>query len=1706
MSDPEARPTDALADPEARLADALAELVDRLGRGETPDDIRRTLLPESWTDTLRAAAVARLFDEETYTTVIRLFAGSDPPSVTDLLRRGAIEKVPGKRPYYQVPDADRPGYLLSWLRTVDGQRLPERLVGLEQSLSEHWRARGRPTEQLRHLILIAPDAAATLFDELFFASDAERDFARCQRLTHVLADPDRATVAPRKLLRLAEDRAGYLRARTYWAGDYGRCAQFLEPDGLWERARRLLSAQGPRVWQMHGTGGTGKTTRLRWLVSRKAVTAEADINCARIDFDVVDPLNAAHWPWLLLLEAAEQLEQRLPQRVFTGLDKYAAYRSLLRRPTSKSAAEAARGIRSQDEKRIHREVVEAFTARFNESFGTEPSRPVLVVVDALEQVVLRSASRTDGLLRLLGETVRACPALRLILSGRQDLSIRHGQALASFGDYENVQVAGFTPDEADRYLRDIREIQRPEVRRTIVRRSAGMPFHLALFADVTDQDSDVTADTLEGDRHDPLARHFVQRLLRRIDDPVVLWLVRYGVIPRRLRREHVHIVLRPHLNQRATAGPAADDPPVPPVDGARLDDAWGRLLQYAGSSSLIREVAGDDESVVFHSVVLGPMRDLISDKSVFTDLHRDFAERFAERAESLGESDPENWAWYLRESLYHRFQMRDPQAVGVWREAMERAWAAGNTDQLRGLAEEVLGDEYVDRDVPRRVHGGTIISFSVMAEAHLNIAYAQFREAMAEGTPSDVHDRTWADIELHLTRADELYAQGGTDPAARRHSAREDVVRATMLGLGGNAADAVRLLDQHVLCRAELPAIDRLWALNTRAAQLRLLRSQDTAAAHHQVLVFAHTIGELGVAARAASEEAAQRRLKGDVGRAIELYARAAELCAEAGQPTFPAIAQQADLLLRCHRPQFALTVLDEALVTTPEERADQERLRAKAHLLLGREEPALTAIHRADTAAEQLQGAERYRHLAQNAQLRGVILGELQEIADANDSFTNATGLWFELGYLAGEPECRFLYTRFLLRDSMDSAAAHRLLRVKGEPGQEPEFALRLRLLAHAWTGRSPGATAGDGTPLAYGELPALVRPLYALCHIAGLPEDQLPEEPLPEEPLRRLTEALGEVRPVQARLATLRDLADNPSLMRRLPWPLLRPCYEMENEGDDADRALTRLLLAEVRGDEDPVRLGHTVDRLTEEADGNRLIVWRCARTAARLGHRELAVGLLLRVPWEEPRRGPGSAPRVPHARLAFAALVLCAGIAPDPTTAAEAFNRAVALAERGGLVSHSLLATLTECARRIQVDGVPQRLQELLHHSKRSMFLDTDVDPLGDPRLFPDLPEERALALRRYPSIDPVDDEASPHPAKLAVWHTDQWPLRAAVSRLEMSRPRFLRLESDDPGAHALPWEMALRPALDAADSEDQPVIYRTLPTAAHHIDVRWLQLCLNRQFGPLLDVDGLVGPETRAALHRIQPAEPTEGRPLLTSETRNALRRHDVREPGPRKLLVFSARQDGRAAALSYGQRDRQRQRGHVRPTLVAEQDTDLANRLSSPPGAIDILHIAAPLGQRDGTAYLELSPPGHARPPGSTGRGTDLFPGQLSRWLARFEPGSTPLVVLDPPCPGSELDIHVQLALRNLFAAQLFRLGDCPAIVCTGLFPEGGLDHVIAFYGALAEQEPLAHAVHTLRTAAAGGEDRGTTFDHDDDALRATALYAAPSALLRRTVG
>jgi hypothetical protein len=101
-------------------------------------------------------------------------------------------------------------------------------------------------------------------------------------------------------------------------------------------------------------------------------------------------------------------------------------------------------------------------------------------------------------------------------------------------------------------------------------------------------------------------------------------------------------------------------------------------------------------------------------------------------------------------------------------------------------------------------------------------------------------------------------------------------------------------------------------------------------------------------------------------------------------------------------------------------------------------------------------------------------------------------------------------------------------------------------------------------------------------------------------------------------------------------------------------------------------------------------------------------------------------------------------------------------------------------------------------------------------------------------------------------------------------------------------------------------------------------------------------------------------------------------------------------------------------------------------------------------------------------------------------------------VLDPPFPGSLLDIPWQLLLRNLFAAQMFQTAAAPAIIATGLGPTNSSDLTRLLASGLREGRSLL----SLVTEASAGAPQRTPGSSDDLASRATTIFAAASAITR----
>ena len=183
-------------------------------------------------------------------------------------------------------------------------------------------------------------------------------------------------------------------------------------------------------------------------------------------------------------------------------------------------------------------------------------RPIVIAIDTFEEMLFLNK---DGLVRIIGqvqEMHRAFPALRLILSGRYDLREELKDGLSTFFQNETLhcEMKRFAKKEARTYLTQLRKLQDVSLIEAIVEKCAENgegeinPFILSLMADLVSAREVKTVADVEKFPQAEVA-YMIQRIIDRIGDFDVRWLLRYAVIPRVLTLETVEKILWPHLKQ-----------------------------------------------------------------------------------------------------------------------------------------------------------------------------------------------------------------------------------------------------------------------------------------------------------------------------------------------------------------------------------------------------------------------------------------------------------------------------------------------------------------------------------------------------------------------------------------------------------------------------------------------------------------------------------------------------------------------------------------------------------------------------------------------------------------------------------------------------------------------------------------------------------------------------------------------------------------------------------------------------------------------------------------------------------------------------------------------------------------------------------------------------------------------------------------------------
>ena len=1620
------------------------------------------VLPPAVQETLRRCAAQRTFDRSLYEEVLR---PQDGPGLDELLEDGHVKPAEGETGRYRLTAVmQEPAFADWWVqtgRTPVEPPIPPPLRQLAAAAAGH--DADRPLDTLDALLLSDQAAARSLFVKLYDAADNAYDLSRCQVLLDVLQSRYRLPLLDQDLLELQHERSAYLGARDLWSTDYNESASYVPRPMLEQALEDLLRARGGPALQLHAASGMGKSMQLRWLIARRCVPAPHMIPCARIDFDVIASAAATRHPWLLLVEIAAQLDSQLPYGPFQDLlVSYSPYRTLLLRATGAPAnlevPVSAVGVDGAD-------IRARFTDILVENVG---ERPVVVAFDSVEHL-LRPDGEPTGVLDLLGRLCQEIGSLRLILAGRDDLRSRLPGLSRQLPGLRSVEVGPLGGEEQRRYLSEARQLGDPELVEAIIRRSGGIPSQLDLLADVVRKQPGITPDEVGGLEGQDLA----ERLLQSVGDERLRWLLRYGVVPRRLTYPFFAEVLAPFMT------------PVPPA--AEISTLWHRLARYAGGSVWVSVVLDDQETIRYHSAVAPALRQSLREQPLSAQLHQAAAQWF----EELSRRRPGAWGPLVSEAVYHRFQVDTASGAEAWREAIAKARGTGRHDWVLQLTEELLGSRDVDE--PDAVRDS--LPSQALAEAYVERGQALAELALDRRAPGD--HPLWCDAEDSLQAATYL-AQ--STPQVQLPEPSTSVLRSRVLIAQGRPEDAEKgLRDQ----RATLPPSpaaaeveralgDTLWRLRSKDSAGHYRQSYELAAAAKESQ--SARLAALGLARQLIDQRRVDEALYwlgvasgyGDpTGGGEQVMLARADALSLAGMPlradrelaefgsgrsrvSVVLATKRASLLLAADMPAQAVAACSgilRRLTSAPGESADVTSevlaIRGSAQAMLLEFESAIGDLTSAVTRARDLRDLDgAAEHAAQLASLQMIDMGDLRGAAQAIDEAERVMSEPGRLGWIAAR-----------------LAQAQWLDRV-GQPSDARE------LLDSIW----PVLEQQGAGPVG-----------WIRTAVGGL---ALSESPSDERCLRELVTWLNQVRPPAARLSELQGLqaaatraSIDPSLAADLVDAAVTGWRDAgrAQSPEPTEQALLGLTAAEVlrmvgRGQEARALLDDAVALHHDD-----LLWWRWLQAQERIGPASPGGP----VPPEE----LGLATSCPVLGGAYLITLAQHRLAVDgQEQATKRLDQAAKLLSRRPERTNRWLACLHEAEARIASShGQHEAADRGAAGAARTWSKlgdDTRLEKLGqDYELGPvsrDL-DVRTLELRfsRFLDGEPkarvtitlADGPEAQADSSLAVLgdvatggHADR--LRSAVDRAmeqwdawvaaagqvipdqartllagpAQARRLDVRLVLDTRELAAVPWELARLP--EAADTPLAALpavatLFRGLPREQRDVHkVHALQVALGRLglFGGVMD--GLLGPGTLAAMRRFQEQAGVAFDDAPSRPTWDAIReRAEDWERRPVRVLVIRPsrkRELGRSSGVAAGGSDFARiYRRYGAEMWVLKNPTPAELRAcgqqlhSRPP---DVVHVCGTVALLGGATVLDLG--GDASTRGlvkGAARADQLSVSALGELLAALEHAPYgPVVVLDVAAPQTRAETIRALLVRNSLAHQLLRLGYAVAVIGTGL--------------------------------------------------------------------
>lgn len=614
--------------------------------------------------------------------------------LADLVERNWIESDKRDRPRYWVSRRlRRAAWGLWWQNQEDRAVAPTPLRELAAQVDEYCRRKGWRIEQLRQRATFDPDQAKTLFERLFKKADARFDLAYCQDLTDALADEERE-FARQDLRILQEKRQRRITTRVLRDSEYyqTRDTRFQPRIGAQGALRKLLAPDSRRwLLHLHGAGGMGKTTLLRWFVSRACVAPDPNITvpAAIVNWDD-HAATLLSQPWQLLMEAAEQLNDQLPETPFNKL--------LSEREAPSQGTSIKRAIVG-DPRRLE-PVGQEIEENFCRNAGT--GTPFVIALDGIDFISPQSHEQIRALgdlVELLRRVHNWVSDLRVVLICRHDLSLLVPELHED--DVSDYRVPVFTDAEAREYLHKHRGILEQDKRRAIQTQSKGLPMVVGLYADLVADDPGIKVGHIKRELQ-PWVDFLVARILRHIDNAIVRYSLLYSIMapfsPALDLKFFQNVLLqawretRPgdHSRLEIEAPPDPDDVPGA-NDIGKQDQLWAEILFHAEQAMWISAVnIGGEKVVRVHEDVRFKLLAELLGEPIAWRIHALAAAYYQREAEHSLAEKPFEWPGLTARVIYHRIQQGDDGTMAYWHDIVEQSRKAKRIDRIREIARLVI--------------------------------------------------------------------------------------------------------------------------------------------------------------------------------------------------------------------------------------------------------------------------------------------------------------------------------------------------------------------------------------------------------------------------------------------------------------------------------------------------------------------------------------------------------------------------------------------------------------------------------------------------------------------------------------------------------------------------------------------------------------------------------------------------------------------------------------------------------------------------------------------------------------------------------------------------------------------------------------------------------------------------------------------------------